>query len=76
MFNISLSSHSLDSYKRIHYAPTPIMSAYLLAFAAGSYQVLTKQSQYDVSIQMIIPSCFLSFPSFFSTVTPGQFPTN
>ena len=21
-------------------------------------------------------SCFFSFPSFFSTVTPGQFPTN
>ena len=64
MFNIFLSSHLLDSYKRIHYAPTPIMSAYLLAFAAGSYQVLTKQSQYDVSIQMIIPSCSFSSSSF------------
>lgn len=40
------------------------MSAYLLAFAAGSYQVLTKQSQYDVSIQMIIPSCSFSSSSF------------
>ena len=25
---------------------------------------------------MITPSCFFSLPSFFSTVTPGQFPTN
>ena len=25
---------------------------------------------------MMTSLCFFSFPSFFSTVTPGQFPTN
>lgn len=56
----SLSSvHSLDSYKRVHFMETPVMSAYLLAFAAGSYSSITSITEHSIPVSLIFPSCSL-----------------
>lgn len=47
----------VDTYKRVHFAPTPVMSAYLLAFAAGSYTSLSSPTKYPVMVEVIVPSC-------------------
>lgn len=50
-------THSLDSYKRIHFMETPVMSAYLLAFAAGSYSSITSMTEHSIPVSLIFPSC-------------------
>lgn len=52
----------LDVYNQMLFETTPVMSAYLLAFAVGDFDVISAPTNQNVAVQVYFPPC--------TTITP------
>ena len=47
----------LDLYSQTRFETTPVMSAYLLAFAIGDFDVLSAPTKQNVVVRVYFPPC-------------------
>ena len=47
----------LDLYSQTRFETTPVMSAYLLAFAIGDFDVLSASTEQNVAVRVYFPPC-------------------
>lgn len=47
----------LDLYSQTIFEVTPVMSAYLLAFAIGDFDVLSAPTEQNVAVHVYFPPC-------------------
>lgn len=47
----------LDLYSQTIFETTPVMSAYLLAFAIGDFDVLSAPTEQNVAVRVYFPPC-------------------
>lgn len=47
----------LDLYSQTIFETTPVMSAYLLAFAIGDFDVLSAPTEQNVAVHVYFPPC-------------------
>ena len=47
----------LDLYSQTIFETTPVMSAYLLAFAIGDFDVLSASTKQNVAVRVYFPPC-------------------
>ena len=50
----------LDLYSQTIFEATPVMSAYLLAFAIGDFDVLSAPTEQNVAVHVYFPPCTIS----------------
>ena len=52
-----LLCHAIDEYKQTLFETTPVMSAYLLAFSIGDFDVLSAPTDQGTRVDVFFPPC-------------------